>query len=309
MTTLMRRLPPLKALPAFELVASRGSINAAAEELHLTHGAVSRQIKSIEDYLGVPLFHRLNRRIELTPAGMAFLPAVRKTMQMLEASAARVAAQTVQGPLTVSCLATFMMRWLIPKLYAFSSAHPHIEVRLAASHTPARFVDEGIDLAIRIGKPPWPRRVVAHRMFPDRIGPVLAPALQKRHRLTRPGDLRKTVLLHTQTRAGAWSDWLQLMGLHAIDAVNGPHFEHTYFLLEAAASGLGVAIGSYPLVQEDLASGRLIAPFGFVESPNAYYLLHPKSTPNSQRIAAFAAWVMAEVQNAPSPAPDVRAHD
>jgi DNA-binding transcriptional LysR family regulator len=290
----MRRLPPLKALPAFELVASRGSIGAAAEDLHLTHSAVSRQIKSIEDYLGVPLFRRLNRRIELTPAGMAFLPAVRKAMQTLEASAARVGAPAVRGPLIVSCLATFMMRWLIPRIYAFNAAHPHIEVRLSASHAPARFADDGIDLAIRIGKPPWPRRVAAHRMFPDRIGPVLAPALQRRHRLTRPSDLRRTALLHTETRPDAWPDWLRLTGTPGIDAAAGPRFEHTYFLLEAAASGLGVAIASHPLVQEDLAGGRLVAPFGFVPSTSAYYLLHPQSAASSARIAAFKAWITAQ---------------
>jgi LysR family transcriptional regulator, glycine cleavage system transcriptional activator len=290
----MRRLPPLKALPAFEIAASRASISAAAEELHLTHGAVSRQIKSIEDYLGVPLFRRLNRRIELTAAGAAFLPTVRKTLQMLEASTAQVAARTTQGPLIVSCLATFMMRWLIPRLYAFSSAHPGIEVRLSASHGPVRFAEDGIDVAIRIGKAPWPRRVAAHRMFSDRIGPVLAPALKARHRLARPSDLRRLVLLHTDTRPQAWSEWLRLTGTQGIAAADGPHYEHTYFLLEAAASGLGVAIASYPLVKQDLAGSRLEAPFGFAASPNSYYLLHPKSTPNSARIAAFTAWIMDE---------------
>jgi DNA-binding transcriptional LysR family regulator len=294
----MRRLPPLKALPAFEIVATRASISAAAEELHLTHSAVSRQIKSIEDYLGVPLFRRLNRRIELTPEGAAFLPSVRRTLQLLEASASRVAARPAQGPLIVSCVATFMMRWLIPRLYAFSAAHPEIEVRLAASHAPVRFAEEGVDVAIRIGKPPWPRRVSTHRMFPDWMGPVVAPELQRRHRLARPSDLRRVALLHTETRPAAWSDWLRLTGTQGIDAAAGPRFEHTYFLLEAAASGLGVAVGSYPLVKDEIASGRLVAPFGFVVSPSSYYLLHPKSTPSSAKIAAFTAWIMAESRNA-----------
>ncbi len=117
------------------------------------------------------------------------------------------------------------------------------------------------------------------------------------------------VLLHTETRLEAWPDWLQLTGTQRIGAIDGPRFEHTYFLLEAAASGLGVAIGSYPLVQEDLARGRLAAPFGFVESPGSYYLLHPKSTPNAHRIAAFTAWIMAETQNAPSSVSSARTHD
>jgi LysR family glycine cleavage system transcriptional activator len=137
--------------------------------------------------------------------------------------------------------------------------------------------------------------------LPDRIGPVLAPALQKRHRLTRPIDLRKLALLHTDTRPQAWPDWLRLSGTDGVDPAGGQRFEHTYFLLEAAASGLGVAIASLPLVKEDLASGRLVAPFGFVTSESSYYLLHAKRTPASARIAAFSAWIAAEARNASVP--------
>lgn len=297
----MRRLPPLKALPAFELAASRMSISAAAEELRLTHGAVSRQIKSLEDYLGVPLFRRFNRRIELTAAGAALLPSVRQAMQLLETSAAQVAAQTGQGPLIVSCLATFMMRWLIPRLYAYSSAHPGIEVRLSASHAPVRFAQDGIDVAIRLGKPPWPRGVAARPFLPDRIGPVLAPALCESRGIQRPADLRRLTLLHTETRQHAWSDWLLLTGARGLDAACGQRFEHTYFLLEAAASGLGVAIGSYPLVQPDLDSGRLVAPFGFVASGSSYCLLHAKKAPNMPKVTAFRAWIVAEAQSGSAP--------
>lgn len=292
----MRRLPPLKALPAFELAATRGSITAAAEELHLTHGAISRQIRSLEDYLGVALFRRFNRRIELTPAGMKFLPTVRKTMQLLEASATQVAARSSQGPLNVSCLATFMMRWMIPRLYAFRSAHPGIEVRLSASHEPVRLIDDGIDVAIRIGKAPWPRGVVAQPMLADRMGPVLAPALYKSHRLKRPPDLRKLVLLHTETRAQAWANWLRMTGTQGIDPGKGQHFEHSYFLLEAAIAGLGVAIASYPLVQQDLDSGRLVAPFGFVATGAHYCIMHAKRTPEMAKIRAFKSWIMTEAR-------------
>src|SRR4051812_34572094 len=158
----MRRLPPLKTLPAFEIAASRSSFSAAAAELHLTHGAVSRQIKALEDHLGVPLFRRLNRRIELTAEGAALLPSVRQAMAVLEKSAAQVAGEASRGPLVISCLATFMMRWLIPKLYAFNAANPGIELRLSASHAPVKFAADGIDIAIRLGKAPWPRGVVAY---------------------------------------------------------------------------------------------------------------------------------------------------
>jgi DNA-binding transcriptional LysR family regulator len=294
----MRRLPPLKALPAFEIAASHLSFSAAAAELHLTHGAISRQIRTLEDHLEVPLFRRLNRRIELTAAGAAFLPSVRQAMDLLEKSSSQVAQETRKAPLVVSCLATFMMRWLIPKLYAFNAANPGIELRLSASHAPVKFEADGIDVAIRLGKPPWPRGVIARPLLSDRIGPVMSPGLLERGRVKRPADLRRLPLLHTQTRPHAWVDWLRIIDGAGVDGSAGPHFEHTYFMLEAAASGLGVAIGSYPLVQHDLESGRLVAPLGFVPTGNSYCLLHARKPTNAAKIAAFRAWIAAETRTA-----------
>src|SRR6266568_7797431 len=146
-----RRLPPLKALLPFEATARHLSFTAAADELHLTHGAISRQVKALEAHLGVALFRRLNRRIELTEAGMTLLPAVRTALHVLETSATQVAARQRQGPLVVSCLATFMMRWLIPRLYGFGARHPDVEIRLSASHAAVDFARDGIDVAIRVG--------------------------------------------------------------------------------------------------------------------------------------------------------------
>jgi LysR family glycine cleavage system transcriptional activator len=297
----MRRLPPLKALPAFELSADALSLSAAAQQLHLTHGAVSRQVKAIEDHLGVTLFRRLNRRIELTAAGAAFLPAVRQALQLLETSASQVVAQSRQGPLVVSCLATLMMRWLIPRLYGFSAAHPEIDVRLSASHAPVNFAAGGIDLAIRLGTPPWPRDVIARAFLADRMGPVLSPALIKRRRIRRPADLKGLSLLHAETRPQAWSQWLDMAGVKGVNPDRGSRFEHTYFLLEAAASGLGVAIGSYPLVEQDLKGGRLVAPFGFLPSGSSYCLLAPRTAPKLAKTAAFTAWIMAQAAGGGSP--------
>ncbi len=292
----MRKLPPLKALPAFELAAAHASFSAAAQELGLTHGAVSRQIKALEDHLGVALFRRLSRRVELTEAGAALLPAVHQALHHLQTATAQIAAQTRQGPLVVSCLATFMMRWLIPRLYGFGSANPGIEVRLSASHRPVDFAGDGIDVAIRLDRTGYRRSVAVHRFLPDRMGPVASPALIERHRVRRPGDLARLTLLHTETRPQAWTDWLRLANAGsidpAIDPAWGPRFEHSYFLLEAAAGGLGAAIGSYPLVEQDLASGRLVAPFGFVDSGASYCLLHPRDTAKVPKIAAFRAWIM-----------------
>jgi DNA-binding transcriptional LysR family regulator len=294
----MRKLPPLKALPAFELSAVHASFSAAAQELGLTHGAVSRQIKALEDHLGVALFRRLSRRLELTPAGAALLPAVREALQRLEASTGQVAAQSRQGPLVVSCLATFMMRWLIPRLYGFASAHPGIEVRLSASHRPVELAHGGVDVAIRLDTARQRRGIAAHRFLPDRVGPVASPAFLERHRIRRAADLARLTLLHTETRPQAWKDWLALAGVEGIDAGKGPRFEHTYFLLEGAASGLGVAVGSEPLVAPDLASGRLVAPLGFVASGASYCLLHARETARTAKIAAFRSWLLNEAREA-----------
>jgi LysR family glycine cleavage system transcriptional activator len=286
-----RRLPPLKALPAFEEAARHQSFSAAARELNLTHGAISRQMKSLETHLGVQLFRRLNRRVELTEAGAAFLPAARTALDLVEASAARLSAATRQGPLVVSCLPTFMMRWLIPRLYDFNARHPSIDVRLSASSAVVDFAREGVDVAIRIGAPPWPEGIEAHAFMNEEIGPVCSPALAARHKLRRPADLRHHRLLHTETRADAWTDWLARSKATAIDATKGQRFEHFYFLLEAAVAGLGVAVAPRPLVTEDLKLGRLVAPFGFVHSGRQYCLLHPTELAGVAKVRTFRAWI------------------
>ncbi|MBX9589937.1 MAG: transcriptional regulator GcvA [Hyphomonadaceae bacterium] len=297
-----RRLPPLKALPAFEVAADRLSFSAAAEALNVTHGAISRQVKALEDHLGVALFRRFNRRIALTEAGLALLPSVRQALQHLEAGAAQVAARPRQGPLVVSCLATFMMRWLIPRLYAFSATHPGIEVRLSASHAPVDFAREGVDVAIRVGKAPWPAATSAHPFLEDRVGPVCSPAWLAANRLARASDLKRHTLLHTQTRARAWRDWIEANGVEGVDASAGLRFEHSYFSLEAAAGGLGVAVGSLPLVEADLRSGRLVAPFGFAASGQHYCLLTARQDGDIGKIQAFRQWIL----GAPGDAPGLR---
>jgi LysR family glycine cleavage system transcriptional activator len=286
-----RRLPPLKTLPAFEIAAERLSFTDAAGELHLTHGAVSRQIQALESHLGVPLFRRRNRRIELTEAGVAFLPGVRQALHVLETSTAEVATSPRQGALVVSCVATFMMRWLIPRLYAFNVLHRKIEVRLSASHAPVDFARDGVDIAIRVGRPPWPRNVAATPFLADRIGPVCAPALLDGRKTLRIAELRRHRLLHAETRAQSWANWGRARGV-TIDAGASQSFEHHYFMLEAAASGLGIGIASFPLVENDLKSGRLIAPFGFVPSGSSYCVLHARQAANNAKIAAFRAWIV-----------------
>lgn len=287
-----RRLPPLKTLPAFEQAARHLSFSAAAQELHLTHGAISRQMKSLEAHLGVRLFRRSTRRLELTEAGSALLPAVRTALDIVESSAARLTGANRRGPLVVACLPTFMMRWLIPRLYDFNARHPAIDVRLSASSGPVDFAREEIDIAIRIGNPPWPAGIAARPFMDEAIGPVCSPDFAARHRLRRPADLRGLPLLHTETRIDAWTDWLKSRRVRGIEADRGRRFEHFYFLLAAAVGGLGVAMAPRPLVEEDLKLGRLVAPLGFTPSGRRYCLTYPTSQPEPRKVRTFCSWAI-----------------
>jgi DNA-binding transcriptional LysR family regulator len=291
-----RRLPPLKALPVFEEAARHLSFTAAARELHVTHGAISRQMKSLESHLGVRLFHRLSRRLELTDAGAALLPAIRTALDVVENSAAYLSAASRQGPVVVACLPTFMMRWLIPRLYDFSARYPSIDVRLSASSGPVDFTRERIDLAIRIGTAPWPKGIAARPFMDEEIGPVCSPGLAKRRKLRTPVDLGHVPLLHTETRADAWSDWLARSCTVDVNSAKGQRFEHFYFLLEAAVGGLGVAVAPRPLVEEDLRLGRLIAPFGFVRSGRRYCLLYPATLADRPEVRTFRNWITRSVR-------------
>jgi DNA-binding transcriptional LysR family regulator len=286
-----RRLPPLKALPSFEVAARLGSFSATADELHVTHGAVSRQMKALEQYLGVKLFRRLPRRLELTLAGAALLPAVRTALDILEDSSRRLVADDRGGPLVVDCLPTFMMRWLIPRLYDFNARHPDSDVRLVASSAAVDFAKTGIDVAIRIGAPPWPDDIDARPLMDEEIGPVCSPALASKYRLRRRNDVVSLPRLHTETRSDAWADWLMRTRTKGIDAKKGQRFEHFYFMLEAAVAGLGMAIAPRPLVEEDLKLGRLVAPFGFVSSGRQYCLLCQRDRSGVPKVRMFRTWI------------------
>jgi DNA-binding transcriptional LysR family regulator len=184
------------------------------------------------------------------------------------------------------------MRWLIPRLFAFRAAHPEIEVQLSASDGPVDFLRDGVDLAIRAELPPWPSGVAVRPFIEEEVGPVLSAALQERLRLRAPADLARAALLHTETRTRAWADWFAAVGHPEVAPAAAQTFEHFYFMLQAAASGLGVAIGPKVLVDDDLSAGRLVAPFGFVKSGLSYIAIRPRRT--DSRAALFEDWLVAQ---------------
>jgi len=284
-----RNLPSLNALRAFEAAARLGSMTAAADELHVTHGAVSRQVKQLERDLGLALFHRVGTGLALSDDGKRLLPVLTSAFDLMASGVAQ-ASRRSNSHLTVSCLGTFTMRWLIPRLFAFRSAHPEIEIQLSANDGPVDFSRDGIDFAIRVERPPWPAGMIATPFIEEEVGPVLSASLQAELDLRNPADLSRATLLHTETRPGAWSDWFGAAGCAEVAPMANLSFEHFYFMLQAAASGLGVAIGPRPVVEDDTAAGRLIAPFGFVKSGLSYIAMRPRT--GDDRAALFERWLV-----------------
>jgi DNA-binding transcriptional LysR family regulator len=224
--------------------------------------------------------------LRLTEAGRTLLPGLTAALDQID-TAVRLVADTEEGPLDVSCLGTFTMRWLIPRLYRFQAANPGIEVRLTSSYRPVDFGRDGFDVAIRVGSGPWPEDAEIVSLFRERVGPVLPPQLAQ----AAAQDFAGLPILHTRTRPHAWSQWCALVGV-PVDHEAGTEYEHFYFMLEAATAGLGVCIAPLPLVADDIRAGRLIAPHGFIESGQDYVALlrarrHRKS-------ALFCQWLQAE---------------
>ncbi len=287
------RLPPLGALRCFEAAARRESFSQAADELHLTHGAVSRAVRAIEDEVGVALFERRNRRVYLTDAGRLLHQATAEAFSVIQSATRRLRRDAQQRPLVLSCEPTLLMRWLIPRLPGFSDAHPGVSLRLVAGGGAVAF-GEGIDLAIRRNDHPVLPGTFAEALFDERVGPVCAPPQQARFfdgERVRADAPR----LHTRTRPGAWAAWAQRAG---VTLPLGPEavFEHFYLSLQAAVAGLGVAIGPYRLVCDDLATGLLVAPLGFNPDGTHYHLLTPRPILPGTAEALLLAWLR-EVQS------------
>jgi DNA-binding transcriptional LysR family regulator len=298
------RLPPLGALRCFEAAARLESFSRAADELHLTHGAVSRAVRALELDLGVTLFERRSRRVFLTAAGARLRDAVAEAFATIATVTRELRRRSgPASPLVLSCEPTLLMRWLIPRLPAFQAEHPEVNLHFAAGGGPVAFAQEGIHLAIRRDDFPFPAGVQAELIMAERVGPVCSPAVASglNARDGAAGKLSNATLLHTRTRPDAWSRWAELSGTAVPAGHRELWFEHFYFSLQAAAAGLGVAIGPLALVQQDVEAGALVAPFGFVSDNSAYYLLSPDSISGDRRAETLLLWLRAQAASAASP--------
>jgi LysR family glycine cleavage system transcriptional activator len=288
----MRRLPPLNSLRAFEAAARLRSFSLAARELGVTHGAISRQVRILEQFLGAPLFAASGRGLEPTEVGQRFSSEVGTALDRIASATERLVEPSAVRLIRINALPTFTLHWLFPRLGTFQRLHPSSEARLSASTQPVKELGSTYDVIVR-------RRPMARegyqcvRLLEDFGTPVCAPQLLKEKPLQKPADLLKHTILISDTHAGSWEDWLSAAGLPM--PKKKQRFEHYHVLIQAALEGLGVTLGPAVLVEEELRAGRLVVA---LDQPRtrfkSFYLLYRTDGPNKQRVKIFVNWLLEE---------------
>lgn len=290
-----RSLPGTAALQAFESAAWHGSITSAARELNLTQSAISRQIQSLEQHLGVELFHRERQRIRLTAAGEHYLQHVRSAFDRLEAAALEL--RTLRrggGVLQLGILPTYGTKWLIPRFPSFAEQHPDVQVHFTTRLQPFDFASEDLDAAIHYGDAQWSGARLDNLMHED-VVVVCSADYRQKHRLETPADLRRASLLQLTSRPTAFEDWLRAHGASGVDGRRGPRFEHHQMVLQAALAGLGVAVLPTFVCDDELAAGRVVEAFANTRTPTgkSYWLVYPERRAELPALRAFRAWLLA----------------
>ncbi|VFR82742.1 Transcriptional regulator, LysR family [plant metagenome] len=309
-----RRLPPLATLRPFEATARLGSFTLAAQELSLTQGAVSQQVRNLEDFLGLKLFERQARRLDLTDEGRQLFASVQRALDDLERTVGRLVVRGERVVLNVTAMPTLATVWLMPRLAAFAALHPDIELRLATSIEPADLHGGNVDVAIRVGKLPgraYPREhanidlvmterwdgVIADSLFPDAIVPVASRALlAEGARIEGPSDLQAYPLIHTVSRQRAWPDWFRAQGVRFHPRLTDPECGHFFISLQAAREGRGIAMVPELIFHhareqsEDLVAAWLPA----ARSAGEYYVLTHETQETSRAVQAFRQWLVEE---------------
>ena len=293
-----KKLPPLNALRTFEAAARNGSFKHAAEELCVSHSAVSHQIKQLERHLGVELFIRKARSVELSKKGQAYFPVLRGAFDRIAEGTDRIFTPNLPGILTVQSYSTFAIRWLIPRLPSFSERHPDISIRLHTSQWDVDFEHEDIDACILIGDGTRPG-LRYEFLFTSSIFPVCSPALLKDGKpFGSTGELAQQTLLQVYPSEKDWWTWLRKNGVEGVDPDSGLQFDSYDMALNTAMQGLGVALGMEPFVTRDLEAGLLVEPLPGRRVPTRgdWHLVCRKETVNTVKLAKFRDWLLQEVQ-------------
>ncbi len=297
-----RQLPPLNALRAFEAAARHLSVSRAAAELHVTPAAISHQVKALEEWMGLPLFRRLNRQVLLTDAGQTCFKGLRDGFDRLAATVAKVRAGAGDGPLTVSTAPSIASKWLVPRLDRFRRAHPDIDVRIDAKPALTDFARDNVDIAIRYGRGHYPG-LRADRLMAESVFPLCSPKLRRGPpRLRHPRDLARHTLLHIDMPVmgeaePTWEMWLLAAGVSGVDWTRGPRFSVSSMAIETAIAGQGVVLGSDVLCAADLAAGRLVKPFDVgLALDFGYWIVSPETAAGRPKAVAFRNWLLAEAR-------------
>lgn len=279
------KMPSLTSLRFFNSAAQTGSFVSAAEQLHVTHSAVSRQIRLLEDELGIALFERRNRAVYLNEAGQYLYKTTSAIFEQLEETVTHLRTPLNNPVLVVSCEPTIAMKWLIPRLSHFYALHPEITLHLVAAGGAIDFNKEGVDLAFRRDDFFWSKNIYATKICDEKIGAVIKPNnLHHSHKQ-----------LITLSRPQAWQDWFQYSGVVS-NYTKTSEYEHFYLAIQATLAGLGATIASFLMVQDELHNQQLVAINGFVKDNSSYYLLSPiEITPDSKQ-GKFKNWIIAEAE-------------
>jgi len=297
-------MPPLNALRAFEAAARHLSLTRAAQELHVTAGALSHQIRGLEDLLGLKLFERRVRSIALTPAGKLLYPGLQTGFARIQEAVAGLGPVGDQRVLVISTPPGFTAKWLAPRLYRFASAHPDIDVRVSSSFGYANFTTDGIDVALRnlpLDAAPDPALLI-ERLAEISLVPVCSPRLSAAHGpFAGPAALARVPLIHDDTLARrpevpTWADWFRAAGVRGVDVSRGLRFNSTDHALDAAGEGAGVLLAHDLLAYDELRTGRLVIPVArTVSTGRGYYFVCPKSRSERPQVQAFRTWVKQEL--------------
>lgn len=295
MTNVQRRLlPSSSALAAFDAVARLGSISAAAEELSLTQGAVSRQILALEEQLATTLFARNARGVTLTPEGAAYARKIGEALSLIRNASLQVMTGAHDNTLTIAILPTFGTRWLMPRIPRFVSAHPEITLNFATRIGKFDFDRDGIDAAIHVGQPDWPDADCRFLMG-ESVVPVASPDFLAGHPVSAASDLLALPRLDMASRPGAWEHWFAAAGVDGVSG-KGMRFEQFSSVAQAAIAGLGVALMPLFLIRSELETGQLAIAWNLpVKSLSSYYLVAPKKRAGHPPVRAFCDWLIAEI--------------
>ncbi len=288
----MTTTPSLHALRAFEAVARLGSMSAAADELAVTHGAISRHVRALEESLGVLLLKRGAQTSEPTPEGQRLAEGLATAFGLIQASVEQVR----PGPATISCSESIMMFWLLPRIARFQQQHPEMPLQFNMNYRGSDPIRDNISVAIRNTMISPPEDIIVRDLADEWIGPVCTPEYLRQHGLLQPQDLARARLLATRTRPLAWQQWASAADIDGIDLSAQEIFEHFYLQIQAAACGLGIANVPRMLVLDALESGRLVAPFGFLRGPYRLVLWMNPHVRGRADVQALADWMAEELQ-------------